>query len=113
MATKYIIRLPWGEESLPSPATLDGIRADIGMAFIDWKKGDSILKGKNPTFTIFTYSNGKKSLSGKVVFLEDYPVWRSNGKTYPFHPNGKIITARQVESALKVVKSKKSSKRRD
>lgn len=75
MATKYIIRLPWGEESLPSEITQKDFRQDVGMAFIDWKKGESILKGKNPEFRLYSVKNGKKgALAGCVVFY-NLPVW--------------------------------------
>lgn len=92
----YIIRLPWGEESLPSPCTLEGIRADIGQAFIDWKKGESCLEGEKPTFDIFNYKDGKRSKAGSVVFYEDYPVWVSKGKNYVFHRDGTIMGPLEV-----------------
>lgn len=92
----YIIRLPWGEESLPSPCTLEGIRADIGQAFIDWKNGESCLEGEHPTFDIFSFKDGKRSKSGSVVFYDAFPVWVSRGKNYGFHRDGKLCGPLEV-----------------
>lgn len=92
MSEKYIVRLPWGEESLPSKITQKGFRWDVGMAFMDWKRGESILKGKHPEFRLFSVVDGKKGpLVGRVVFYDPFPVWfDAKGRAYAYKRDGTL-----------------------
>ena len=93
MSEKYIVRLPNGMESLPASITQKGFRWDVGVAWMDWKRGESNIKSKRPEFKLFRVINDKKGpLAGRVVFYDPFPVWfDAQGRAYTYKPDGTIV----------------------